>query len=179
VCSTIWGSFTSLRLHVCHLCHLYRDHPGSGAGFSEAVAGNFWSWVGFLSLFSGPVFGTLSDKLGRKAGLIIVFFLQMLAYLLVATKLPGVSFISPSGFMGLLPGAYPRSWLRQWAIMWAHTRQDRHSVRHLYLRFRPDHRPCNGGDPRGKNRSFSGSFSMAAVLAGIAIVLTVFLKKPR
>jgi sugar phosphate permease len=33
-------------------------------GFSEAVAGNFWSWVGFLSLFSGPVFGTLSDKLG-------------------------------------------------------------------------------------------------------------------
>jgi len=29
-------------------------------GFSEAVAGNFWAWVGFLSLFSGPVFGTLS-----------------------------------------------------------------------------------------------------------------------
>jgi len=36
-------------------------------GFSETVAGNFWSWVGFLSLFSGPVFGTLSDRLGRKA----------------------------------------------------------------------------------------------------------------
>ncbi|HWR59705.1 MAG TPA: MFS transporter, partial [Thermodesulfovibrionales bacterium] len=31
-------------------------------GFSESAAGNFWSWVGLLSLFSGPVFGTLSDK---------------------------------------------------------------------------------------------------------------------
>ena len=44
-------------------------------GFSEAIAGNFWSWVGFLSLFSGPVFGSLSDRLGRKRGLMIVFSL--------------------------------------------------------------------------------------------------------
>ncbi len=59
-------------------------------GFSEAAAGNFWAWVGFLSLFSGPVFGTLSDRLGRKAGLIIVFFFQALSYLLVASGLPGM-----------------------------------------------------------------------------------------
>ena len=59
-------------------------------GFSETVAGNFWSWVGFLSLFSGPVFGTLSDRLGRKVGLIMVFSIQMLAYLLVALTLPGM-----------------------------------------------------------------------------------------
>src|SRR5512135_2600593 len=50
-------------------------------GFTETIAGNFWSWVGLLSLFSGPVFGTLSDKVGRKAGLMIVFAFQMLAYL--------------------------------------------------------------------------------------------------
>jgi nitrate/nitrite transporter NarK len=37
-------------------------------GFAESVAGTFWMWIGFLSLFSGPVFGTLSDRLGRKTG---------------------------------------------------------------------------------------------------------------
>lgn len=57
-------------------------------GFSEAVAGRFWFWVGLLSLFSGPVFGTLSDYAGRRAGLVTVFTLQMLAYLLVALHLP-------------------------------------------------------------------------------------------
>src|SRR5487761_2119366 len=59
-------------------------------GMSEALAGNFWSVVGFLSLFSGPVFGSISDKLGRKAGMVIVFSVQFLAYLLVASGLPGI-----------------------------------------------------------------------------------------
>jgi sugar phosphate permease len=31
-------------------------------GMGEATAGNFWFWIGFLSLFSGPVFGT---QIGR------------------------------------------------------------------------------------------------------------------
>jgi sugar phosphate permease len=57
-------------------------------GFTEAAAGQFWFWVGLLSLASGPLFGALSDKLGRKAGLIIVFSMQMCAYLLVAFDLP-------------------------------------------------------------------------------------------
>ncbi|MGE5174064.1 MAG: hypothetical protein ACM3MD_09575 [Betaproteobacteria bacterium] len=38
-------------------------------GFSEAIAGNFWSWVGLLSLFSGPIFGTLSDRSGGRQAL--------------------------------------------------------------------------------------------------------------
>jgi nitrate/nitrite transporter NarK len=33
-------------------------------GFAEVSAGYFWSWVGFFSLFSGTLFGLLSDKLG-------------------------------------------------------------------------------------------------------------------
>jgi len=36
--------------------------------FSEQVAGTFWSAVGLLSLLSGPVFGTLSDRIGRRGG---------------------------------------------------------------------------------------------------------------
>ncbi|WP_321394666.1 MFS transporter [uncultured Desulfuromusa sp.] len=54
-------------------------------GFSEVVAGRFWSWVGFFSLFSGIIFGTLSDRIGRKSGLIAVFSVQTLAYLLAGS----------------------------------------------------------------------------------------------
>lgn len=52
-------------------------------GFSEATAGQFWSWIGFFGLFSGVLFGGLSDRIGRKGGLAVVFLIQTLAYLLV------------------------------------------------------------------------------------------------
>ena len=76
-------------------------------GFSEAAAGNFWSWVGFLSLFSGPVFGVMSDKLGRKAALITVFSIQSMAYLLIAVNLPGLFLYLSIGFYGIVAWSIP------------------------------------------------------------------------
>jgi MFS family permease len=76
-------------------------------GFSEQAAGGFWSWVGLLSLFSGPVFGTLSDRLGRKAGLMTVFVIQTLAYLLVGLQLHGVALFVSIGCFGLVAWSVP------------------------------------------------------------------------
>lgn len=58
-------------------------------GFSEARAGMYWSWAGFFSLFSGLVFGSISDRIGRKRGLALVYAVQTLAYLLAGLK-PGI-----------------------------------------------------------------------------------------
>ncbi|WP_328755300.1 MFS transporter [Geomonas propionica] len=55
-------------------------------GLTEAQAGLYWSWVGFFSFFSGIGFGTLSDKIGRKRGLALVFAVQSAAYLLAGMK---------------------------------------------------------------------------------------------
>lgn len=62
-------------------------------GFSEAKAGLYWSWVGLFSLFSGVGFGALSDRIGRKGGLALVFAVQTAAYLLAGLKLGNAGLI--------------------------------------------------------------------------------------
>lgn len=52
--------------------------------FTEAVAGRFWFWFGLLGIFSGPVFGSLSDRLGRGRTLALVYTLQAASHLLLA-----------------------------------------------------------------------------------------------
>jgi MFS family permease len=76
-------------------------------GFSEASAGHFWMWVGAFSLLSGPVFGTLSDRIGRRGGLAIVFSFQLCAYLLMVAP-PSVEFVYLSiALYGVVAWAIP------------------------------------------------------------------------
>ena len=53
-------------------------------GLSEIEAGHFWTILGLMTLISGPVFGFLSDKLGRKNALAIAFSVYGTAYALAA-----------------------------------------------------------------------------------------------
>ncbi|MEW6117639.1 MAG: MFS transporter [Nitrospirota bacterium] len=148
-------------------------------GFSESVAGNFWSWVGFLSLFSGPVFGSLSDKLGRKTGLMIVFSFQMLAYLLAATKLPGIFLYLSIFFFGIVAWSIP-------SIMAAAVGDYVGPVNAaaafgfitFIFGFGQISGPAVAGVLAEVTGSFSSSFSMAAFFAAAAVVGAALLKKP-
>lgn len=60
-------------------------------GMSETAAGELWSWVGLLSLGSGPLLGYFSDRYGRKRALMSVFAIQAASYMLVAMELPMTS----------------------------------------------------------------------------------------
>lgn len=51
-------------------------------GFSTRLAGALWSGVGLVSTGSGFLWGTVSDRLGRKYGLAMVFALQCLSFTL-------------------------------------------------------------------------------------------------
>ncbi len=148
-------------------------------GFSEAIAGNFWSWVGLLSLFSGPVFGTLSDQLGRKKGLMIVFSLQTLAYLLVAAKLPPLFLYLSIGFYGIVAWSIPSIMV---AAVSEYVGVDRALAAFGFITFIFGLGQITGPSIAGimaeRTGSFSGSFFMAAVFAGAAIMLTALLKKP-
>ncbi len=76
-------------------------------GFSEAKAGEYWSWAGFFSLFSGLLFGTLSDRIGRKHGLAVVFAVQSAAYLLAALKPGQIGLVASIVLYGLAVFAIP------------------------------------------------------------------------
>ncbi len=75
--------------------------------YAEASAGLFWAWVGFFSLFSGSVFGVLSDRYGRRGGLMTVFAVQTLAYLLAGSGLGGVAMFGSVVLYGIAVFAIP------------------------------------------------------------------------
>lgn len=50
-------------------------------GLTSSEAGRIWSGIGAVSLISGFVWGTISDRIGRRFGLALVFLIQGAAYL--------------------------------------------------------------------------------------------------
>lgn len=148
-------------------------------GFSESVAGNFWMWVGFLSLFSGPVFGTLSDRLSRKAGLMIVFSLQAISYLLIATRLPGLFLYLSIGFYGIVAWSIPSIMTAAMGDYFG-ARKAAAALGLVTFIFGLGQisGPAIAGILAERTGSFSSSFYMAAAFAGVAILLSGFLRKP-
>lgn len=55
---------------------------------SSNLSAPFWILLGFLSIFSGPLFGILSDKIGRLKTLSIAFLIQSIANIIMALTLP-------------------------------------------------------------------------------------------
>jgi MFS family permease len=148
-------------------------------GFSEAGAGQFWAWIGFLSLASGPVFGTLSDRTSRRAGLIVVFALQMSAYLLVALPLPDAFLYLSIGLFGICAWSIP-------GIM-AAACGDYMGAEHAVAGFGAITfifgigqiiGPTVAGAAADATGSFASSFLMAAAMAAAAIALSAFLRRP-
>jgi MFS family permease len=52
------------------------------AGFTIEDAGKLWFWIGVVSFVSGFIWGTVSDVIGRKYGLALVYSLQGLCFVI-------------------------------------------------------------------------------------------------
>ncbi len=147
--------------------------------FAEVGAGRFWSWVGFFSLFSGTLFGLLSDKVGRKGGLMIVFGVQTLAYLLAGCRLGTMALFGSVVLYGIAVFAIP-------AIMAAavgdYLGKARAAAAFSIVTFcfaiGQTLGPALAGMVAESTGTFTGSYLASAVLTGFAVVWTRFLPDP-
>ncbi|MFQ5342894.1 MAG: YbfB/YjiJ family MFS transporter [Anaerolineae bacterium] len=76
-------------------------------GLSGSQAGAMWSLVGVLAIFCGFVWGALSDRIGRRAGLALVFALEGVAILLLALWTAPVGYTVSAFLFGFSAFAIP------------------------------------------------------------------------
>lgn len=145
-------------------------------GFPEARAGNLWAVLGFFSLFSGPVFGTLSDRMGRKTGLMIVFSLQAVSYLLAASGAAGPPLVLSVVLFGVAAWSIP-SIMAAAAGDYAGHQRAAQAFGLLTFIFGIGQMagPLVAGFIAGRTGGFSASFRAAAIMARLAITISAFL----
>ena len=148
-------------------------------GFSEAQAGSFWSLVGGLSLLSGPVFGTLSDRIGRKYTLALVFAIQTAAYLLVSTPLAAPFLYLSIGCFGVVAWSIP-SIMAALSGDYAGPRKAARIFGLITFIFALGQiaGPAVAGLLAEKSHSFGSSFFMAACFTAAGVVLALTLRAP-
>ena len=148
-------------------------------GFGENTAGTFWAVVGGLSIFSGPLFGWLSDRLGRKIGMMVVYTLFTVSYILVAAALPNQFLYASIGIFGLAVWSIP-------TIMSAAVGDYTGPVRAvkafgfitLFFGAGQITGPAVAGFTADITGTFSIAFWLCALLTASAVVLTYFLRPP-
>lgn len=148
-------------------------------GMSEAAAGNCWSLVGLLSLLSGPVFGTLSDSIGRRATLIIVFLTQSMSYFFIALPLPSPFLYLSIGCYGIVAWSIPSIMA---ALVGDYAGPEKVARIFGLVTFifglGQIGGPALAGFLAEQTRSFSGSFLMSGGLTLLAALLSAALARP-
>jgi MFS family permease len=148
-------------------------------GFGENTAGTFWAVVGGLSILSGPLFGWLSDRLGRKVGMIVVYTLFTISYILVAADLPSSFLYASIGIFGLAVWSIPTIMS---AAVGDYTGPARAVKAFGFITLFFGAGQIAGPALAGFLADMTGTFSMAfwlcAILTASAVVLTYFLKPP-
>ena len=148
-------------------------------GFSQQTAGGFWSWVGFLSLFSGPLFGMLADRVSRRFSLMVVFSVQTLAYLLAGLQPATPWLLLSIGCFGIVAWSIP-------SIMAALT-GDYAGPDQTFAMFSAITFIFATGQVAGPflagliaqwTGSFAGSYLLAAGLTAVAVLLALLLPDP-
>lgn len=149
-------------------------------GMTEADAGAVWVIVGLLSLLSGPVFGVLSDRLGRRVGFAIVFTLQCSAYVMAAMGAHPALLYASAACYGLGAWSIPGIMAAAVGDHFGATRAPQvfGFVTSIFALGQVSG-PYAAGLLADSTGSFSASFIMIALMASLAIALSLTLKPPQ
>ena len=147
-------------------------------GFSQGRAGMFWSWVGFFSIFSGVLFGSLSDRIGRRGGLAAVFSLQTLAYLMAGSQAGSAALLISFVLYGLSVFAVPTIMAAAVGDYLGLPRAAAgFSIVTFFFSAGQTVGPGSAGLIAEATGTFTSSYLLCAALTAAAVLLTVLLPK--
>ena len=148
--------------------------------FSLAVSGRLWMLLGILGMGSGLFWGTLSDRLGRRAGFlfsfvayglgVLLFWLApILAVLVVSVVLVGISFRAAYTICAAAAGDYvaPRFSAAAFGLMGVGAGLGQATG------------PLLGGRIADATETVGWVFALAAAGAAAAVFGSIFLRRPR
>lgn len=148
-------------------------------GFSEQKAGMYWSWVGFFSLFSGVGFGALSDFIGRKRGLALVFAVQTVAYLLAGLKLGQTGLMISIVLYGLAVFAIPAVMAAAVGDYLGLSRAaSAFATITIFFAFGQTIGPGGAGLIAGATGTFTTAYLIASLMTAIAVTVAAALPAP-
>jgi sugar phosphate permease len=76
-------------------------------GYSKEAAGNLWAIVGWISIFCGLIWGTVSDLIGRKYGLALVYLIQAVSFAVFALWQDSTGYTVSAVLFGLTAWSIP------------------------------------------------------------------------
>ncbi len=148
-------------------------------GMPVAAAGHFWLWVGLIGIFSGPLFGALSDRIGRKGGFMAVFLVQTACYGLAGLGLGTWSVYLSIVLYGMSAWAIPT--IMTAAVgdyMGTAKAATAFSIITFFFGAGQTLGPGIAGVLAKSSGTFSGSYLLAAAATGIGVLVAGALRRP-
>lgn len=171
--------FTFGITHVVYVTFLVTSLV-SERGMAEATAGRFWAVVGLFGFFSGPLFGSFSDRFGRKWGLATVFAVQSLSFYLAAETTGEIPLFVSVALFGLSAWSIPAIISSAVADTFPMERAaSAFSFVTFCLAMGQIIGPAVAGSMANASKTFSTVFLLASVGAALAVVMSAFLRENR
>jgi len=153
------------------------DYLTSEAGFAIVRAGSLWSAIGMVSIVSGFIWGSVSDRLGRKYGLALVFLLQAASYALFGLWRSVPGFYLSALFFALTAWSVPAIMAASAGdLLGARMAAAAFGFISLFLSVGQVFGPFVAGRIAAVSGSYSYAFVAAAVAAVLGAMAAMFLK---
>lgn len=148
-------------------------------GVPAATAGLLWALVGGLSIFSGALFGAVSDRFGHRVGMAAALAVQAVAYALLAAAAGRVGLYVSLTLFGLSAWSMP-SIVAAAAGDYLGPERAAAGFAMLTLMFAAGQvlGPAGAGFLADWRGGFASSFGVASGLNCLAVCLCMFLRRP-